>query len=138
MGRRPGGRRPGAGRPGRFLHVRRSLCVIWRLGPPGGQRLLGTLLNYALAVLMVLCIGLLLLLSLAASTALPVLVQSLPADLPGGGALWHWLEAGLSFALLSLFFALVFRVMSGRRIAWGYVAYGAVISARAVSPPARP
>jgi membrane protein len=114
---------------GVFLHVRRCLCVIWRLELPRGSGFLETLLNYLLAILMVLCIGLLLFLSLAASTALQVLHQSLGENLPGGGALWQWLEAGLSFLMLSLFFALVFRVMSGRRIAWGYVVYGSLISA---------
>jgi membrane protein len=113
---------------GAFLHVRRCLCVIWRLEPPRGSGFLGTLLNYALAILMVLGVGLLLLLSLAVSTALLVLIQFFGEELPGGVALWRWLYAGASWLLLSLFFALVFRIMSGRRIAWGYVVYGSLIT----------
>jgi membrane protein len=114
---------------GAFLHVRQCLCVIWRLEPPHGSGVLGTLLNYVLAVVMVLCVALLLLVSLAASTAVPVLVRLLGNELPGGGAFWPWVEAGFSFTLLSLFIALVFRIMSDRRIAWRHVVYGSLVSA---------
>jgi len=112
-----------------FLHVRRCLCIIWRLDSPGRRGVIETLLNYLLAIVMVLCVGILLLLSLAASTALPLLVDFLGKDFPVGARFWHWLDAGVSFALLTLFFALVFRVMSERRILWRHVLYGSVISA---------
>ena len=42
---------------------------------------------------------------------------------------WHVLDAGFSFVLLTLFYGLVFRVMSGGRILWPHVLYGSVISA---------
>jgi membrane protein len=112
-----------------FLHFRRCLCVIWRLDSPGRKAAIGTLLNYLLAIIMVLCVGSLLFLSLAASTALPLLVDFLGKDFPVGARFWQWLDAGVSFALLTLFFALVFRVMSGRRILWRHVLYGSVFSA---------
>ena len=48
--------------------------------------------------------------------------------MPGGAVLWHWLEAGVSFVLLTLFFAAIYRVLSGQRIPWGYVWYGSIIS----------
>jgi len=112
-----------------FLHVRRCLCVIWRLDSPGRKGAIETLLNYLLAFVMVLCVGILLLLSLAASTALPLLVDFLGKDFPVGARFLQWLDAGVSFALLTLFFALVFRVMSERRILWRHVLYGSVISA---------
>jgi len=112
-----------------FLHVRRCLCVIWRLDSPGSQRVLAALLNYLLAIIMVLCVGVLLFLSLAVSTAVPMLVDFLGKDFPVGERFWQGLDAGISFALLTLFFALVFRVMSGRRIAKHHVLYGSVITA---------
>jgi len=112
-----------------FLHVRRCLCIIWRLDSPGRRGVIETLLNYLLAIVMVLCVGILLLLSLAASAALPLLVDLLGKDFPVGARFWQWLDAGVSFALLTLFFALVFRVMSERRILWRHALYGSVISA---------
>ena len=112
-----------------FLHFRRCLCVIWRLDSPERKGVFEALLGYLLAIIMVLCVGILLLLSLAASTALPRLVHFLGKDFPLGASFWQWLDAGVSFALLTLFFALVFRVMSERRISWRHVLYGSVISA---------
>ena len=112
-----------------FMHFRRCLCVIWRLNSPGRKRAIATLLNYALSIIMVMVVGILLFLSLAASTARPFLVDYLGKDLPVGPRFWQWLDAGISFALLTMFFAIVFRVMSGRRILWGHVLYGSVISA---------
>ena len=114
---------------GVFLHIRRCLSVIWRLESPERKGVIESLMGYLLAVVMVLGVGMLLLLSLAASAALPWLVDFLGNDFPVGARFWHWLDAGLSFALLALFFALVFRVMSGRRILLRHVVYGAVISA---------
>ena len=71
----------------------------------------------------------LLLLSLAVSTAVPFLADVLGKDFPVGTRFWQGVDAGVSFGLLTLFFALVFRVMSGRRIAKHHVLYGSVITA---------
>jgi Virulence factor BrkB len=95
----------------------------------GSKRVVAALLNYLLAIIMVLCVGVLLFLSLALSTAVPMLVDFLGKGSPFGAGFWKWLDAGVSFVLLTLFFALVFRVMSGRRIAWRDVLYGSFVSA---------
>src|SRR4029077_10236914 len=47
----------GLGALGSFLHLRNALCRIWRLEPPGGGGILATLLDYAIAIFMVLCCG---------------------------------------------------------------------------------
>jgi membrane protein len=112
-----------------FMHFRRCLCVIWRLDSPGRKKPIETLLNYLRAIIVVLAVGILLFLSLAASTVRPFLVDYLGKELPVGPHFWQWLDTGVSFALLTMFFAIVFRVMSGRRILWGHVLYGSVISA---------
>jgi membrane protein len=112
-----------------FLQLRRCLAIIWRLDPPERRGVLATLLNHVLAILMVLGVGILLLLSLAASTALPVVEHFVDEQLPGGTAVWQWSEAAVSLILLTLFFALTFRVLSRRLIPWGYICYGSFISA---------
>ena len=90
---------------GVFLHFRQCLRVIWRLESPGRKGAIETLISYLLAIVMVMCVGILLLLSLAASTALPLLANFLGKDFPVGPRFLHWLDAGVSFALLALFFA---------------------------------
>jgi membrane protein len=52
-----------------FLHVRRCLCAIWRLDPVGQTGAFQMLLDYLLAIVMVLCVGILLLISLCVSAA---------------------------------------------------------------------
>jgi membrane protein len=113
-----------AGALGIFLHVRDVLCKVFKLAPPHENTFLAILVDYFLAILMVLITGLLLLGSLAASTALALLSDVLNdfLSLP-----WQLLEAVVSFAFLTLVFAAVYRVLSGNRLPWGYVWYGAAI-----------
>jgi membrane protein len=114
---------------GAFLHVRASLCTIWKIEPPHGNSWLGMLLDYTLAVAMVFVIATLLLISLVASLVTPVL-QRLMAESPVPiDATWHWIAMGASFLFITLLFAVSYRVLSGGRIAWGYVCYGALVAA---------
>jgi membrane protein len=114
---------------GAFLHLQRSLCAIWKLAPPVKSGLLNTLLNHLWAIVMVLLVGLLLLLSLAASTTLAVVIDVMEQWFPEGGKRWQALEFVVSLVFLTLLFALVFRIMSGRRVAWRHVWYGAMVCA---------
>jgi membrane protein len=114
---------------GAFLHLRYCFCVIWALQPPDGSNVLMAILNYILALVTVLCVGLLLLLSLLLSTILVVLTRFMKHELPGGAILWSGLELAVSFLLLTLFFAVIYRVLSGQQIPWFYVWYGSLIAA---------
>ncbi|HZZ79012.1 MAG TPA: YihY/virulence factor BrkB family protein [Gemmataceae bacterium] len=117
-----------AGALGGFLHVRTSLCTIWRIEPPHGNTWLGILLDYALAVAMVFVIATLLLLSLLASLVSPLLQRLLRETRVPMDETWHWVEVGASFVFITVLFALSYRILSGGRIAWGYVWYGAMIA----------
>jgi membrane protein len=113
---------------GVFLHVRGALRTIWKLEPPQGNTVLGILLDYLLALAMVLCTGVLLLLSLAASMIVPVLRDVMERQFPGNGFQWQILEFWMSVLFLTMLFTAIFRVLSARRIAWGYVLYGALVT----------
>src|SRR5882724_1616569 len=111
---------------GAFLHLRYALCLIWRLEPPHINTFLATLLDYLLAFIMVLCTGVLLIASVAAGIA----VSYIRAYIDPDGALpWSWLEFAVSVGFLALLFAAIYRILSGRRIAWHYVGYGAAVAA---------
>jgi membrane protein len=114
---------------GVFLHLRTAFCTIWRLVPPTGTSWLGILFNYLLAAVMVLLIGLLLLLSLASNTVLVMVTEVLERNLPDYGISWQAVEFASSVFYLSLLFALVFHIMSGRRILLRHVWIGAVAAA---------
>lgn len=112
---------------GMFLHVRGSLCTIWKLDPPLGNSALGVLWDYTLALIMVFFCGILLLASLAASMFVAIHQETLTAWIPG--LPWDWVELGLSFLYLTILFAAMYRILSGGRISFGYVVYGSFIAA---------
>ncbi len=110
-----------------FLYMRSTLCTIWDLATPHGSTLLGVLWDYALALIMVLFCGVLLLASLTAGVLVEVFQPTLQAWMPE--LHWGWAELGLSFLYLTILFAAMYRILSGGRIGWGYVVYGAFIAA---------
>jgi membrane protein len=117
---------------GVFFQMRTAFGAIWGLPPPHRNSLLGLLLDYLLAGVMVLVTGLLLLASVATTTLLPKAAgwaHDRWPDLASGWPGWHLTEFTLSFFFLTVLFALVYRVMSGRHISLGFVLYGAVITA---------
>ncbi len=110
---------------GAFVHVRTSLCLIWKLDPPHPNTIVATLLDYLLALVMVLVTGVLLIVSVAASFA----VSFFRRHFPGESTPWDALEFLLSLVLLAVLFAAIYRILSHQRIAWRYVGYGSVIAA---------
>jgi len=113
---------------GAFLHMRGALCRIWHLEPPGGRGFLAIILDYVLAIIMILCCGSLLLVSLTVSTALAFVGNRFAGRIPGGHGPWQTLEFLVSFGFLTLLFAVAFRVLSARRIPWGLIWYGAGVT----------
>jgi len=114
---------------GAFLHVRASLALIWKLEPPHGNTWLGILWDYVLAVIMVFITATLVLCSLAASFVVPTLLRVMQEAHVAEEIGLQWIELAASFLFLTLLFATVYRILSGGRIAWGYVIYGSFISA---------
>jgi membrane protein len=112
-----------------FLQMRYAFCTIWKLEPPQGNTWLGLLVDYLLALLMVVTTGILLLVSLAASMAIPILRDFLDEQLPGNGRHWQLLELAASVLTLTILFAAIFYVLSGRRLGLGHVLYGSLITA---------
>lgn len=110
-----------------FVHLRGALCSIWKLEPPRGNSVLGFLWDYTLALFMVFFCGVLLLASLAASMLVAIFHDTLSNWMPG--LPWDWVEFGLSFLYLTLYFAALYRILSGGRISSRYVIYGSFIAA---------
>lgn len=109
-----------------FLHIRYSFCTIWEIEPPHKNTFLGVLISYVVSIIMVICVGLLLLISLIVATVLAYIQSVLPLPIPGG---WYSVEIGVSFLLLTLAFATLYWVLSGRTLPLLYVLYGSVICA---------
>jgi membrane protein len=110
-----------------FSEIHAGLNSIWRAESREG--LAGLLWGRLVAFLMVLGLGVLLLASVVASTILGM-ASSVVEDLTGGtAALAPWGEHALSFVLVTLAFALVFKFVPDAQVSWRHVWAGALITA---------
>ncbi len=113
------------GASGVFGELQDSLNTIWDVQPKEKTGILETIRNRFLSFVMVLGVAFLLLVSLVFSAAISLVSKSLP----GGEAFVHILELAISFAVTTLLFALIFKVLPQARIAWRDVWIGALATA---------
>ena len=107
-----------------------AMNTIWKVKPKPGRGWLGIVKDRFLSFTMVLGTGFLLLVSLVASAALSALSRYLTPDfLPGGLDLWEWVNWGVSFALITLLFAMIYKVLPDVHLAWRDVWIGAAVTA---------
>jgi len=106
-----------------FVELQRDLDIIWRCksDKPGG--LLNFVLTRVLSLGVVLGIGFLLLVSLAASAAISAVSSSV-----GVHAIARASEFAGSFVVVTLLFAAIYKLLPSRRIAWGDVWVGAAVT----------
>jgi membrane protein len=115
---------------GLFTQLQMSLNAIWGVQPKPGSGLLAMVRSRFFAFLLVLGIGALLLLSLMANAALIVLHRFLPPSSASGELyLWDGVNWLLSLGLLTLFFAMIYKLLPDAVITWRDVAVGAFITA---------
>ncbi|HEY9797804.1 MAG TPA: YihY/virulence factor BrkB family protein, partial [Leptolyngbyaceae cyanobacterium] len=112
-----------------FTQLQDSLNTIWEVAPKPGRGIKGIIKDRILSFGMVLGIGFLLLVSLILSTVLAALGNYLGDMMPGLQFLWSILNFLLSFGVISLLFALMFKFLPDVKITWGDVRIGAVITA---------
>src|SRR5262249_15823324 len=112
-----------------FAELQEALNAIWRVKPKEGRGLLDVIKDRFWSFTIVLALVFLLLVSLVFSAALAALAWFLPDSLPGGAYLWqavHWL---ISFGLITLLFAMIYKILPDAKIDWGDVWIGAAVTA---------
>ena len=116
------------GASGLFAALQDSLNTIWGVAPKPDAGVLYMIRSRFISFVMVLGIGFLLIVSLVASTAVKAASDQLGALL--GGAQWiaPVLNVVLFFFLITLFFALMFKVLPDAQIDWRDVWIGAGIT----------
>lgn len=111
-----------------FIQLQQSLNAVWSVRPRRGtvwQFIRTRLISFAA----LLGIGFLLLVSLVLSAALAAAGKWLSGVLPGEAVLWQGVDFLFSLALVTLLFALMFKVLPDVRIGWRDVWAGALITA---------
>ena len=112
-----------------FGQLQDSMNTIWRAERRTGGGIVGFLRARLFSFGMVLGIGFLLLASLVLSTVLELAGEHLRAIIPVGVAGGQALDAVLSLVLISLLFALIYKLLPDTPVAWRDVWPGALVTA---------
>jgi membrane protein len=108
-----------------FAELRADLDRIWRYRAPQNKGFMKAVTTRFFAFLMVMGVGLLLMLSLVASTFL----SSVGADMLSlSRAQLHWLEFFMSFIVVTLLFAMIYKILPSKRVAWSDTWVGAAVT----------
>ena len=105
-----------------------SLNKVWGVAPKPGQGVWGFIRQRFVSYAMVLSIGFLLLVSLVVSAVLSGMSRLLGNMFGGAEALVHGLDLFVSFAFITLLFALIYKFLPDARIRWKDVWIGAVFT----------
>ena len=117
------------GATGVFAQLQNALNTIWEVKPdPDKGGVMHLILVRLLSLGMVLAIAFLLLVSLLLSTALSVLGNYFSDVLPGAEFVWQIVNVLVSFGVITLLFALIFKYLPDVKIAWGDVWVGAAVT----------
>ena len=102
-----------------------SLNTIWRVVPKTGRGIMGFLQDRLVSYSMVLSVGFLLLVSLVISAVLTAVSGIVGGFLPIDAATAYTLDLVVSFAFITLLFAVIYKFVPDVRIAWRDVWIGA-------------
>ena len=115
------------GASGVFGQLKDALNTIWNVEPKKSSGAMSFVKNRFLSMAMVLGIGFLLLVSLLFDAVISGMGDYLTRN-AGGEALFLTVQQIISFALVTLLFALIFRFLPDMRIAWHDVWFGALFT----------
>ncbi|MBD2013142.1 YihY/virulence factor BrkB family protein [Microcoleus sp. FACHB-53] len=112
-----------------FGQLQQSLNRIWKVEPKPGNGIIDFVRQRLLSFSMVLVIAFLLLVSLVISTILVISGNYLRDLVPGFTYLWHLLNFFVSLGIVTLLFAMMFKILPDAKIAWKDVWMGAALTA---------
>lgn len=116
------------GASGVFGQLKDALNTIWDVKPKEGRGIMGMVKDRFLSFAMVFGLGFLLLVSLVIDTAIAAMGKYAGNHLPGGEALWHFVEMAFSFCVISVLMAGIFRLLPDLKIEWRDVWFGAALT----------
>ena len=117
------------GASGVFAQLQEALNTVWDVKAKPNQGIWNFIRKRLLSFGMVLVIGFLLLVSLVLSAVLSGVSKLQINLLPGLTPVWQLLNFGISFAFITLLFALIYYYLPDVKIRWKDVWIGAIITA---------
>jgi membrane protein len=113
---------------GLFVELQGALNAIWGVERKPGYGIRGFIMGRLLSFGMILCIGFLLLVSLVVSAIVSALGKYLSDLLPGMELFWMVTNNLVSLGIVSLLFAMIFKILPDVNISWRDVWVGAVVT----------
>jgi membrane protein len=117
------------GATGVFVQLQSALDRIWNVEPKPGGGIWSFIRTRMISFGMILGVGFLLLVSLVVTAAVAAAGKWATSLLPGGETLVNILTFAVSFALITLLFAMIYKVLPDVEIAWRDVWIGAAVTA---------
>jgi membrane protein len=117
------------GASGMFVELQEALNLIWKTYKKPSSGIINFLRERLISLSAVIVTGLLLLALATLSMVLAAMSTLLrPESVPGGLWLWQLLVATVSFAFITILFALVFKLLPETHVAWKDVWLGALVA----------
>jgi membrane protein len=118
------------GATGAFLELQADLDAVWRVKPKSrGTFLRELLMQRIISFGMVLGFAFLLLVSLIVSATLAAVYGYIGNIFPGIGLLWEAVNVAVSLGVITLLFAMIYKVVPDVKLTWGDVWVGALVTA---------
>lgn len=117
------------GATGVFYQLQKSLNDIWEVEQDPDAGIKQVAISRVTALGLVIAIGFLLIVSLLLTTALSALSSWLEQQTPIPSFVFYILEIALSIGIMTVLFAIIFKVLPDAKVAWKSVWMGAFITA---------
>ncbi|WP_414619251.1 YihY/virulence factor BrkB family protein [Calothrix sp. CCY 0018] len=111
-----------------FAQIQDALNTIWEVEPKPGRSIWQTLRKRFLSFAMVGGVGFLLMMSLIVNAVLTGMVNYFGSLIPGFDFLWQFANFAISFAVITLLFALIYKFIPDAKIAWNDVWVGSAMT----------
>jgi membrane protein len=117
------------GATGVFVELQDALNSVWGVRRVPGRGLRNFIKDRLLSFALVIGIGFLLLVSLVLSAGFSALGKFMVGLLPAQATIWQGINFVVSFGVITLLFAMIFKVLPDVKIAWRDVWIGAILTA---------
>lgn len=117
------------GATGVFVQLQDALNSVWGVRRVPGRGLRNFIKDRILSMALIVGIGFLLLVSLVMSAGLSALGKFMGGLLPAQEVIWQAINFVISFGVITLLFAMIFKVLPDVKIAWRDVWMGAMLTA---------
>jgi membrane protein len=118
------------GATGAFLELQTALNTIWHVeSKTDGSYLRALIMQRVISFGLVVALGFLLLTSLLVSAALAAVHRYMGSAFPGVVVLWEALNVVVSLGVITLLFAMIYKVLPDVKLAWSDVWVGGLVTA---------